>query len=218
MSLTAFTSLIKELLDLPLPGNSAQQMLMPYPVGVKKKSMKRFEESNLDGAKKSGVMILFYEKEGEIYFPLIKRPEYDGAHSGQVSFPGGKHELSDSDIVHTAVRETNEEIGVPTHHIEILGRITDLFIDVSNFLVSPVLAFSEHPMRFVPDAIEVDRVIEVPVRAIIEGPIDAVELDVRGFKLQAPHFDIENEVVWGATAMMLGELRQLLLPYKNVFL
>lgn len=187
-----------------LPGEMAHSMMMPT-----------LRDSNLKIPKhqppptKSAVLILFYQDEhGHIKFPLIQRPSYNGAHSAQVSFPGGKYENEDIDLVQTALRESKEEIGIDPKQVEIVGRISDLFIWVSNFIVTPIVGVASAPPIFVKDEKEVDSIIETDLFDILnpekrkEGTILA-----RGkYKIQTPYFDIDERIVWGATAMMLSEL------------
>lgn len=191
-------------LSKELPGEMAHSMMMPT-----------LRDANLTIPKnptspiKSAVLILFYQDEhGHIKFPLIQRPSYNGAHSAQVSFPGGKYENEDIDLVQTALRESKEEIGIDPKEVEIVGRISDLFIWVSNFIVTPIVGVASTPPIFVKDEKEVDSIIETDLFDILnpekrkEGTILA-----RGkYKIQTPYFDIDDRMVWGATAMMLSEL------------
>ena len=187
-----------------LPGELAHSMMMPI---VRDDELTM--PSNPPAPKKSAILILFYQDcDGHIKFPLIQRPTYDGAHSAQVSFPGGKFEKSDRNLEHTALREAQEEIGIDPGKVEVLGNLSDLFIWVSNYLVTPVVAFTDQIPEFKKDDLEVETIIETDLYDIInpnkrkEGTILA-----RGkYKIQTPYFDIDNRIVWGATAMMLSEL------------
>lgn len=187
-----------------LPGELAHSMMMPT---VRDDKMKM--PAGLPPPIKSAVLILFYPDEhGHINFPLIQRPAYNGAHSAQVSFPGGKEELTDKSLIHTALREAEEEVGIISEKVEIIGEMTDLFIWVSNYIVTPVVGFVNEEPLFQKDDKEVDAIIKADLYDIInpekrkEGTILA-----RGkYKIQTPYFDIDNRIVWGATAMMLNEL------------
>jgi len=154
------------------------------------------------------VLILLYPSQDQILFPLIKRPEYPGAYSGQVSLPGGKAEPGE-ELVDTALREAWEEIGVDRSALEVIGRLSDFFVIPSNFLVTPFVAVARQPITLSPDPIEVERILHGSLNALL--PDDAVRvrdiMAARVFPMRAPHFEIEGEVVWGATAMMLNELR-----------
>lgn len=188
----------------PLPGATAHEVLRAVPVsGV----MPKFEHKL--PPRPGSVLILLYPGEGgEVIFPLIKRPDYLGAHSGQVSLPGGKAEPGE-DFVDTAVREAQEEIGVDPSTIKIIGRLSEFFVIPSNFKVIPVLGYATERPTFYPDAREVSRILEADLLSIVpEDGIKRKEILAAGqFRMIAPHFEIDGEVVWGATAMILNELR-----------
>jgi len=160
-------------------------------------------------------MLLYPDRE-EICFPLTKRPEYLGAHSGQISFPGGKAEPGES-ALETALREGEEEIGVRSGDIEVLGTLSDFYVIPSNFLVTPVVGILRARPLFTPDPVEVVRILEGTLSDILRD--DAVTVReitaARVYRLNAPHFLIEDEVVWGATAMMLNELRTVVKGMKG---
>lgn len=157
-------------------------------------------------------MILLYEREGQVCFPLIKRPDYTGAHSGQVSLPGGKAEAGET-IIETALREGEEEIGIRPGQVEVIGQLSEFFVVPSNFLVTPVIAWAKEPIDLTPDPREVARILRGELRHLMAP--EAVQtkdiLAAQQFTMRAPHFEIEGEVVWGATAMMLNEFRTLLM-------
>lgn len=160
--------------------------------------------------KPGSVLILLYEDKGTIKFPLTKRQEYAGAHSGQISFPGGKAEPGE-DAMQTALREAHEEIGVDLNYAQVLGRLSDFFVIPSNFLVVPVVAITRQKV-FTPDPYEVAKILSCDILDLVkEGAILEKEILAAGkYAMMAPHFEIEGEVVWGATAMMLNEFRLLL--------
>jgi hypothetical protein len=142
---------------------------------------------------------------------LTLRADYLGAHSGQISLPGGKAEPGES-YVETALRECEEEIGVEQSTLEVVGRLSDFFVIPSNFLVSPVVGVSRTKPEFKADPVEVVKILEADVLDLIrEDAIHQKEiLAAKQYRMMAPHFEIEGEVVWGATAMMLNELRRVL--------
>ena len=188
-------------LDKPLPGREAQVKMAPYPVDES-----RFEENFNKPSKPGGVMLLLYPHNGDIYLPLMKRPTYAGAHSGQVSFPGGKFEQEDVDLRNTALRETEEEIGVRSENIKVIGSLSELFIIASNFKVYPSVGFIKERPVFIPDAVEVESVLEVSLSQLRDTSRRGVEKMTFGnYTIHSPYFDVEGHVVWGATAMMLSE-------------
>jgi len=194
----------------PLPGISAQMKMMP-----RLDDTSRFDITNKEKAIPGGVLILIYPHEGELYLPLMLRPEYGGAHSGQVSFPGGRKEPEDKDLLNTALRESNEELGIPEDKVEVLGELTELFIIASNFSVLPVIGYMDHRPDFIPDPREVVEIIEAPISLLLEDyTIKERPFKVgAGFQIDAPYFDINGHHVWGATAMMMSEF---LTVYKDL--
>lgn len=207
MNLTQLRAYLQQSLAQDLPGREAQLKMSPLPV-----DWRRFSLEAPDSHKKSAVLLLFYPEESGVFFPLIKRPSYPGAHSGQVSFPGGKLEPSDPDLVYTALREAEEEIGIDAGKVEVLGKLTDLYIPTSNFLVTPVLGFLAEKPRFVSEVREVARIIPTAVSSIVHPDIrqrTSVAIG-EGQQLETPYFALDGEVVWGATAMILSELLELL--------
>jgi len=155
---------------------------------------------------------LFYLKNNEIYLALTQRCQYDGKHSGQISFPGGKVEETDKDIYHTALRETNEEIGVIMQDIEVIGQLTNVFIPVSNFLVFPIVGFINYLPQFNIDNNEVEELIELKLTDLINtrGLVQNEVKLANNTKLKVPSFVFNGKIIWGATALILNELRHLL--------
>lgn len=168
----------------------------------------RFDLSDAKLARQSAVMILLYMEGQNIKFPLIVRPEYDGVHSGQVALPGGKHETEDNDLIQTALRETNEEIGVSIEDIQVLGCLSELFVPPSNFNILPVVGVLEEVPDFIPETAEVKELIIADIDCLNDKrkrkrkPMSFYN----GTSVEVPYFDIKNRVVWGATAMILSEL------------
>ena len=146
-----------------LPGELAHSMMMPT---VRDDNF--IIPTNQPSPTKSAVLILFYQDDdGHIKFPLIQRPTYNGAHSAQVSFPGGKSEKSDKNLAHTALREAEEEIGIDPGRVEVIGSLSNLFIWVSNFIVTPVIGFTNQKPTFQKDDMEVAAIIETDLYDII---------------------------------------------------
>lgn len=198
-----WTEQLRERLKHPLPGAMAHEPLRASSVG----DVRPVFEHKLP-PRPGSVLILLYPDRGEIRFPLTKRPEYLGAHSGQVSFPGGKAEPGETPV-EAALREGEEEIGVRRGDLEVIGTLSNFFVIPSNFMVTPVVAIQGVKPVFVPDPVEVVRVLEGTVSGLLRDDAVAVKeiTAARVYRLMAPHFVIEDEVVWGATAMMLNEFR-----------
>ena len=191
---------LKAQLQHPLPGWDAQQRMATE---THRSARLRPPTS----ARQAGVLILLYPgSQQKLYFPLIQRPTYDGAHSGQIAFPGGKVEAQDQDIIDTALRETQEEIGVTVTRSQVLGRLTDLYIPVSRIIVSPVVAYTDKVPLYEPDPFEVAATLDVSAYDFLQSQNQSVQtITVRGFTLDAPSYMIQNQVIWGATAMILAE-------------
>lgn len=143
-----------------LPGKDAHQEAAPY-------RKVNYETKDLGAARKSAVLILLYFKKDEPYINLIQRPVYEGTHSGQIAFPGGKEEDTDSDMEFTALREANEEVGVIIEDVQVLGQLTEVYIPVSNFLVAPFVGIINYTPKFIPDAREVEEVLELKLADLI---------------------------------------------------
>jgi len=184
----------------PLPGESAQLKMAPTFRG----SFPEQEE-----AIRAAVLALVYPSGGDAFLVFMKRNEYDGPHSAQVSFPGGAWEVGDRSLEETALRETREELGV-TGSIEILGALTPLHIPVSNFMVYPFLGWMPEAPQFYPDPSEVQYVIETRVAELLNpANSDSETIRHHGRNINAPFYRVGKEKIWGATAMMLSELLQL---------
>ncbi len=165
--------------------------------------------------KQAAVMMLLYPKDGITHLVLILRNSYNGVHSSQIAFPGGKFEIDDPDFAFTALRETEEEIGVIMDYIEIVKPFTSLYIPPSNFLVHPFLGISKQELVFAPQASEVAGIIELPLQVFLDDAIVVTtNLDTSSVKNSTvPAFNVEGHMVWGATAMMLSELKEVLIKY-----
>jgi len=134
-------------------------------------------------------------------------------HRGQISFPGGRFEPQDKHLANTALREAEEEVGVDAGQVELIGGLTDLYIPVSNFRVDPYVGYTEITPDFIPQESEVNDILEVPVEELIHpGNLKYKDLTIReGFTIpNVPYFDLLGKTVWGATAMMLSELVELI--------
>lgn len=192
------------LANYPLPGHEEI---------VKKMSPNRMRlkgEPN-ETTRRSGVLILFYPKGEDIYLPLILRPQYDGVHGGQMAFPGGRAELKDKNIQATALREAQEEIGIKASDVKVIGNLTELYINPSNLLCQPVLGYINYRPDFYPDEREVADILEVPLSDFVNPDTVQTRLvEARGYKFETPGFIIQEQIVWGATAMMVAELIEIM--------
>ncbi|UJP63943.1 NUDIX hydrolase [Mongoliitalea daihaiensis] len=198
---------LERMMEEPLPGREGQVMMAPQG----RMNEGAYKASIRSDHRKGAVLMLFYPHPDGTFVPFIKRPAYEGVHSGQIAFPGGKYEESDGGLDRTALRETEEEIGVDASQVRILGKLTEVYIPPSNFMVHPYIGFIDRLPEFNPDPLEVERVIECSFPHLLDkkirkiGPVQSSS----GVILKAPYFAIEKEIVWGATAMMLGEFTYL---------
>jgi len=205
-----FANILSDKIKLGLPGLEAHKIMAPVA-----RPIENFEEKDYPSAKKGAVLILFYPVLEEIFMVLIKRPSYDGVHGGQVSFPGGKVEETDKDTSFTALRETEEEIGVERSQIKIFGQLSNIYIPPSNFFVYPYLGLMKTKPDFFPDKNEVEYIIETPVNILLDQTNKStININRKDINFEAPCYLINKHRVWGATAIILSELEFLLRNIK----
>jgi 8-oxo-dGTP pyrophosphatase MutT (NUDIX family) len=203
---------LKERLKQPLPGKEAQERMtgrvLPMPDEIP------------ENARQGAVLALLYPVNGVLSLLLIRRTADGGAHSGQIGFPGGKAEKTDADLVATALREAQEEVGLLSCDVDIIGGLSSLYIPVSNFNVHPFVGYTEKKPDYILSAIEVESIVEVPVaelfhperitKVVVTSPAD------KSFVRKVPAYKLEDEtIIWGATAMMISELQILLEEYEK---
>lgn len=160
----------------------------------------------------SAVMLLLYERNGELHLVFTLRHQYDGVHSGQMSFPGGKREDGDKDLTETALRETWEEVGVTADKIEVLGKLSELYIPPSNFLVYPTIGYAKDVQVFAPQQEEVDEIVEIPVSFFLDTKNINLHTEIKvynGQVVRVPAYVMGKYIIWGATAIMLSEFTYL---------
>jgi len=201
-----FITDLKNRLNNELPGDLAHQKMMSYnrPLASEVKRNKAYRES--------AVLILFYPINEIPHVVFILRQSYDGVHSAQVGFPGGKKEETDRDLVQTALREANEELKILDKEVFIIGELSELYVPPSNFLISPFIGYTNTRPSFVKDEYEVAEIIEVPIHDILGNEyLTTTTISLpNGAKLKVPCFQFNNRIVWGATAMIVQELIDLL--------
>jgi 8-oxo-dGTP pyrophosphatase MutT (NUDIX family) len=155
----------------------------------------------------ASVLILLYPYNDSVYTVFMQRPDYNGVHGGQISFPGGKQEPSDENAIRTAIREAEEETGVDPGIVEIIGTLTPLFIPVSNILVTPVVAWTDKKPLFRHDEGEVLFLFDADIKRFYDPSIIKLKPVKIGDELiEVKFFDYEGNMIWGATAMILNEL------------
>lgn len=201
---------IRTCLTGELPGVTAHHIMAPY----QRKSATDIQIEGKD-YKRAATLMLLYPKKDQWYFALMLRPDYDGVHGGQVSFPGGKIEEGETPE-QAAIRECEEEIGVDQKRIQLLGKLTDVYIPPSNILVNPYIGYIDYEPIFYPDAKEVEQVLEVPLDDVFrEDLVKQKKIKVgrysdKPFTIEVPYFEFCYETVWGATALMISEFKEMM--------
>jgi len=210
--MTGIQAKLQQIFTQPLPGEAAQNIMSPsnrFPGGL---------SNNWSTARNCSVMLLLYQQQGEWRIIFMKRPSYDGVHSGQVSFPGGKWEQQDKDAWDAAVRETIEEIGI-TNPIVKLGQLTSIYIPHSNSLVYPMVGMVDEIGTLSPDSFEVEQLIEAPLFDFYQAEnLGSFTFNVAGETISAPCYNIDGHCIWGATAMIMSEFLCFVKPYVNLFI
>ncbi len=198
---------LQERLQAPLPGPEAQYRMAHAVRG-------KYQLSSAD-ARVACVLLALYPKASDWHLVLIQRVSSNpnDRHGGQISFPGGGYEATDGSLENGALREAEEEVGVLPKDVNLLGRLTELFIPVSNFMVHPFIGHLDYAPQFIPQPSEVQEIIEVPL-STLRNPNNRQLTEIRisnNMTLKnVPYFDVNGRVVWGATAMMLNEFLELL--------
>ncbi len=200
---------IERMEQRPLPGHGAFLELAGY-------QRPDLNEVRLrsPAPKESAVLVLLYPRSGSMHTLLMLRPTYEGVHSGQVGFPGGHRELYDVDLRATALREFSEEVGAATGNVRVIRELTPVYIPPSHAVVTPVLAFAPRLGPTSPDPREVAGLIPTAMDHLLRDDIlkrTRMFVKAVGRELVVPYWDIDGHVVWGATALMIAELRALFL-------
>lgn len=198
---------IRKHLTYRLPGEDAH---IPMSPGSRKKSSEAIKHAV--NYRESAVALVIYEKHDELKGILTERSPYRGAHSGEVCLPGGKKEDFETDLKQTAIRECVEEIGLKKERFELLGALTPVFIPVSNFSVQPYVFHYTEPPVFIQNIREVAEIFSFPIRQLFQEDIikrTRIELADKRVLNDIPYFDINNKIVWGATALILHEFKHL---------
>lgn len=193
-----------------LPGEESHLLMSPLGRGKSSELIK-----TVDVYKNSSVALILLENENRYEVVLTKRATYNGAHSGQISFPGGREEVFDKSPLYTAIRETKEEINFDLSSAEQLGKLSNVFVPVSKFLVRPYVFYTPEPLIFSNNR-EVVETFTIPLELLLDDrSISKMQVLIgNNTRMTVPCFCIENHQIWGATAIMLNEFKQLL---KNVY-
>ena len=165
---------------------------------------------SINNSTPAAVLILLYLEDNEIYFFLTKRTDELENHKGQISLPGGTQEGNEK-LIDTALRETQEEIGINKTSISIIGKITPLFVPVTGFMIYPFIGYSLNKLDPKMDPVEVAAIFSVNISDLLNKENRTIEQrNIRGYDVQVPYFKLNDYKVWGATSMILSEFRDLI--------
>ena len=204
---------IKKSLESKLPGIDSWNRMAVKPINDKNiannkivKYEKFLSENNINEMKQAAVLVCFFEKKGEYYLPLIRRPMHEKNHPGQIALPGGSREENET-LENTALREAFEEVGIIPDNVEIIGKMTPLPVPVSKYVITPFIGITENEPKWNINELEVDELIILKFKDLIDSNNGYYEdWNLNGNMLRVPIFKIMNEDIWGATAAVLSEL------------
>lgn len=209
MNFDAFKIKISNLEKLQLPGVESHEKLAP---SIRKKYLQNL---NLDtsNSRDAAVMALFFpDLKNQTHLLLILRNTYQGVHSAQIGLPGGKVEPGDENLQETALRETEEEVGIPKESITVIKSLTKLYIPPSNFWVYPFIGILDATPTLIPQEDEVEEVLEIN----LDDFLDEKSLVIKNIstsyaeRIETPAFILKEKIVWGATGMILSEIKDML--------
>ena len=209
MDFNEFLGLSSKIKNIKLPAEGSHLKMMP----PSRKALLNIQKEAINQAKKAGVLALFYPDEyKQTKFILILRKTYEGIHSAQVGFPGGKLEAQDTSLEEAAIREAFEEVGVSKNTIEVLRALTQVYIAPSNFYVHPFIAITPKTPFFKLQEDEVEALIEVDLQHFLDDNIVMTKRVKASYNIdvEVPTFLLNDYIVWGATAMILSEIKDLL--------
>lgn len=196
---------IRKALLQHLPGSASHLKMLP------KNRLLKVVPNERSHLKFSGVLLLLFPEGKDLKICLIKRPMHMKHHAGQIAMPGGRIEKGET-ALETALRETHEEIGIDTSNIEILGSLSELYVEISRFIIHPFVGWLPEKPDFKINTNEVEKLILFPLDRFLSPP-DEVEMETVRGKLKVPCVQFENEIIWGATAMLLSEFTDLLIQH-----
>ncbi|WP_303317433.1 CoA pyrophosphatase [Flavivirga abyssicola] len=207
MNFDEFLKLTSKVKNIQLPAESSHfKMVPPF-----RRALMEKQKEAIKKAKRAGVLALFYpDKNDQTKLVLILRKTYKGVHSAQVAFPGGKLERQDVSLEAAALREAFEEVGVPVETVEVIRELSQVYIPPSNFYVQPFLGITKTTPSFIKQDDEVETIIEIDLQHFLDDSVLINKQVSTSYSVEVPAFKLNGHVVWGATAMMLSEIKDLL--------
>lgn len=208
MDFQYFKDKVPNLKKITLPGEEAHYKMAPL---FRVQELEKMNSGNTK-SNNAGVLSVFYPNNEKVYFVLILRKTYKGVHSNQVGFPGGRVEAVDKDLQETALRETEEEVGIPRSEIQVLKGLTQIYIPPSNFWVFPFMGIMHSTPVLIPQEAEVERILEIDLDDFLKDSCLTTQKLSTSYaqNVEVPAFLLNGHIVWGATAMVLSEMKELL--------
>jgi 8-oxo-dGTP pyrophosphatase MutT (NUDIX family) len=209
MNFIDFSSIVSKIEKKELPGTESHFKM----ASAQRANEIKVSQSTLENAKKAAVLAAFYpDKEGQTYLLFIKRQAGEGVHANQIAFPGGREEDTDNDLAYTALREAEEEVGIRSKDMRFLKALTAVYIPPSNFLVQPYMGLYFKSRPFIRQVSEVNALLEVPLLDILDASNKQLSKLNTSYAtdIEVPSFKFKDQIIWGATAMILNEIRWLL--------
>jgi 8-oxo-dGTP pyrophosphatase MutT (NUDIX family) len=154
----------------------------------------------------SAVLVPIFKKNGQYHLLFMQRTERVKDHKGQISFPGGAYEKEDNELLNTALREAEEEIGLAPHDVEVLGELDDMLTVATSYIISPFVGLIPYPYPFKLDHFETEELIEVPIATLLNKNCFSESKSIsNGQEIELYFYKYENKVIWGATARILKQ-------------
>lgn len=208
MDFFSFLDLLTNLKEIELGGSIAHLHMAPATRLIELKSL---DFSKIQPKKAAVLLHLYPDKQGKACFVLMQRNVYNGAHSGQISLPGGKPESDDQTLWATALREAEEEVGLPSKQVKYFRKLSDIYVPPSNFLIRPFVGYSENSCDLIPNPDEVTKIIEIQLDELLKGESTTFVQSSSSYgAIEVPTYELSSHQVWGATAMILSEFKMLL--------
>lgn len=202
---------LQETLCGELPGSIAHSKMLPPG-----RRLKTYDHE-ISAVKLSSVLLLVFPEGDQLFICLTKRPSTMKHHPGQISFPGGKVEKEDISAEMTALREAREEVGIVPENIEILGKLSDLYVEVSQFSIQPFVAWTDKKPKFEVNFHEVEELIIFPLSEFVRNEtISEIELETVSGPLLIHYYPFNGQIIWGATAMIMSELIEIMKKQKGI--